>query len=102
MTGFDYDLDSPDEPDDLAEQLAAAKTARADAERRLAGLQAKHDAASPSAKGQQAAAGEPDLDDLLALVNDRSRSWPDVLADLEARGFRSSAPQPSRRGLRGA
>lgn len=103
MTGFDYGDDDAPEQDDFAEQLSAAKAARADAERRLAELQRKHDAASPSAKGQQAAApGEADLGELVTLVGDRSRSWPDVLADLEARGFHSNAPRPSSRGLRGA
>ena len=99
-TGFDDDFgeDAPEQAD-LAAQLKAA-------EDKLAALQRRRhsEARAPSSADGQTAAG-PDganLDDLMALVSDRSRPWPDVLADLEARGFRSTVPQPSRHGLRGA
>ena len=105
MTGFDdYGEDAP-EQDELAAQLAQAKAERKAAEDKLAALQQRHsEARAPSSAGGQAAAGPggADLDELMALVNDRSRSWPDVLADLEQRGFRSTVPQPSRHGLRQA
>jgi hypothetical protein len=105
VTGFDddYGEDAPEQ--DLAAQLAQAQAERKAAEEKLSALQRRHGEARPSssADGQAAAGpGGADLDELTALVNDRSRSWPDVLADLEARGFRSTAPMPSRLGLRGA
>jgi hypothetical protein len=104
--GFDYDFDDnpPEQTDDLAAQLEQARAAHADAEKRLAELKKRHaEAGSGPAAGQAAAGpGEANLDELAVLIGDRSRSWPDVLADLENRGFRSSASQPSRHGIRQA
>jgi len=107
VTDFDDDYGDDDAPeqDDLAAQLAQAKAERKAAEEKLSALQRRHsEARAPSSTGGQSAAGPggADLDELMALVDDRSRAWPDVLADLEARGFRSNVPQPSLRGLRGA
>ena len=105
MTGFDDYGDDAPEQDDLAAQLAQAKAERRAAEEKLAALQRRHGEARPSSSvdGQAAAGpGGADLDELTALVADRSRSWPEIEADLERRGFRSAAPKPSRLGLRGA
>jgi hypothetical protein len=99
----DFDDDASEQTDGIEAQLEAARAARDEAEKRLAELKTRHaEAGSAPAAGKAAAPGEPDLSELMALVADRSRDWPSVLADLEARGFHSSAPKPSQHGLRGA
>jgi hypothetical protein len=102
-----YDFDLPDdddapEQDDLAARLKQAKADHADAERRLTELQAKHAAAGSGPAAGKAPTGpaEVDLDALLAKVSDRSRSWPEIEAELVAQGFTGKGPQPSQRGLR--
>jgi hypothetical protein len=105
VTGFDddYGEDAPER--DLAAQLAQAQAERKAAEEKLSALQRRHSEARPPSPVDGQASGGPggaDLDELMALLNDRSRSWPDVLADLEQRGFRSTVPQPSRHGIRQA